>query len=76
MPRLGCIYHRKNIFPDKTVILISHRISTLQNADHIIVLDQGKIAEAGTHLSLLQKEGLYAHIHQKQLLELEIESVN
>ena len=66
----------KNLFPDKTVILISHRISTLQNADHIVVLDQGRISEEGTHADLLQQKGLYAHIHQKQLLEMEIESVN
>jgi len=66
----------KKIFPDKTVILISHRISTLQNADHIVVLDQGKIIEEGSHEELLQQDGLYAHIHQKQLLELEIESVS
>jgi len=66
----------KNIFPDKTVILISHRISTLQNADHIVVLDQGQIVEQGTHPELLRMNGLYAHIHQKQLLEMEIESVS
>jgi ATP-binding cassette subfamily B protein len=66
----------KNLFPDKTVILISHRISTLQNADHIVVLDQGQIAEEGRHSELLRLNGLYAHIHQKQLLELEIESVS
>jgi ATP-binding cassette subfamily B protein len=66
----------KNLFPDKTVILISHRISTLQNTDHIIVLDEGRIAEEGKHQDLLQLDGLYAHIYQKQLLELEIESVS
>jgi ATP-binding cassette, subfamily B, multidrug efflux pump len=65
----------KNIFPDKTVILISHRISTLQNSDNIIVLADGRITEQGTHSELVQLDGLYAHIHQKQLLELEIESV-
>jgi ATP-binding cassette subfamily B multidrug efflux pump len=65
----------KTIFPDKTVILISHRISTLQNSDNIIVLADGRITEQGTHSELVQLDGLYAHIHQKQLLELEIESV-
>ena len=65
----------KTIFPDKTVILISHRISTLQNSDNIIVLSDGRITEQGTHSELVQLDGLYAHIHQKQLLELEIESV-
>jgi ATP-binding cassette subfamily B protein len=66
----------KTIFPDKTVILISHRISTLQNADHIIVLENGQIVQQGTHGELLQQAGLYAQIYQKQLLELEIESVD
>lgn len=65
----------KTIFPDKLVILISHRISTLQNADQIIVLDEGRIVEEGTHARLVQLGGMYYQIHQKQLLEKEIESV-
>ncbi len=65
----------KDVFPEKTVILISHRISTLQNSDRIIVLDEGKIVEEGTHKQLVALNGLYAQIHQKQLLEREIESV-
>ncbi len=65
----------RNVFPDKTVILISHRISTLQNADQIVVLEEGRVTDRGTHSQLLQRDGLYAHIYQKQLLELEIESV-
>jgi ATP-binding cassette subfamily B multidrug efflux pump len=65
----------KTVFPEKTVIIISHRISTLQSADSIIVLDDGKIIEEGTHTQLLQIDGLYSHIYQKQLLEMEIERV-
>jgi ATP-binding cassette subfamily B protein len=65
----------KMIFPDKTVIMISHRISTLQNADNIVVLEDGEIVETGSHHQLLKKDGLYFQIHQKQLLEMEIESV-
>lgn len=65
----------KQVFPDKTVILISHRISTLQNADHILVLQEGRITQQGNHSQLIQQEGLYAQIHRKQLLEMEIENV-
>lgn len=52
-----------------TCILISHRISTVKNADHIIVLDDGRIVEEGTHESLLANDRLYAAIHRRQLLE-------
>ena len=53
----------------KTNIIIAHRISTLQGADHIIVLDEGRIAEEGNHESLLQQGGIYAEMYQQQLLE-------
>ena len=49
-----------------TVILIAHRITTLMNADHIIVLDKGKIREQGTHEELLRKNGLYRRIYDLQ----------
>lgn len=52
-----------------TTILISHRISTVKNADRIIVLDDGVIVEEGNHETLLEHEGLYARIHRRQLLE-------
>lgn len=51
---------------DSTVILIAHRITTLMNADHIIVLDHGKIAEEGTHAELLTKQGIYRKIYDLQ----------
>jgi ATP-binding cassette subfamily B protein len=50
-----------------TVVLISHRITTLMQADHIIVLDHGRIAEEGTHESLLKQDGLYAKIFDIQM---------
>jgi ATP-binding cassette subfamily B protein len=49
-----------------TVILIAHRLTTLMNADQIIVLDQGKIAEQGTHEELLAKNGIYRKIYDLQ----------
>ena len=48
-------------FKGKTVILISHRFSTVRNADKIIVLDKGKIAEVGNHDELIKNNGVYAH---------------
>ncbi len=55
----------------KTSIIIAHRISTIKNADKIIVLDQGKIIEQGTHQELLAKAGVYAEMYDNQLLEEE-----
>ncbi len=57
-----------------TCIIISHRISTLKDADKIIVLDNGKIVEKGTHQDLLKLNGIYADIYYKQLLMEEIEN--
>lgn len=59
-----------------TVILISHRISTVQHADHIIVLDNGELVESGTHDELLAKDGLYASLYRKQLLEEELSTLD
>lgn len=51
---------------DKTVIVIAHRLQSIKNSDQIIVLDNGKIAEVGTHNELIQKEGIYSHLWQEQ----------
>ncbi len=56
----------------KTTLIIAHRISTIQNADHILVLDDGKIAEYGTHEELMEQNGLYRSIYEKQQLEKQL----
>jgi ATP-binding cassette subfamily B protein len=57
----------------RTTILISHRTSTVRDADQIVVLIDGAIAERGTHDELLARSGYYADLYQKQLLEEELE---
>jgi ATP-binding cassette subfamily B protein len=63
----------RGIMRGRTTILISHRTSTVRDADQIIVLRDGKITERGTHDELLAREGYYADLYQKQLLEEELE---
>ncbi len=52
----------ENLSKDKTVIMIAHRLSTITNADHIYVLKDGRIAESGTHETLLAENGIYTHM--------------
>ena len=66
----------KTFMKERTSIIISHRISTVKDADKIVVLDKGTIAEEGTHDELLALNKLYADIYYKQLLEKEIEEFN
>jgi ATP-binding cassette, subfamily B, multidrug efflux pump len=62
----------KDVMRNRTSILISHRVSTVKDADEIIVLDHGQIVERGTHVELLTKDGYYAELHRRQLLEEEL----
>ena len=63
----------QNIMRERTTILVSHRVSTVKNADQIVVLRNGRIIERGTHDELLALGGYYADLYQKQLLEAELE---
>jgi ATP-binding cassette subfamily B multidrug efflux pump len=63
------------IMAGKTSILIAHRISTIKNADKILVLDNGKIIEQGTHNELLSKNGSYTELYNNQLLEEETRTI-
>jgi ATP-binding cassette subfamily B protein len=59
----------RRIMQGRTSILVSHRVSTVRHADKIIVLQNGSIAEEGTHQALIDKKGIYFDLYRKQLLE-------
>ncbi len=58
-----------NLMKNKTSILIAHRVSTIKNADRILVMDNGEIVEQGTHTNLMALKGVYFDLFEKQLLE-------
>jgi len=63
----------QEICKDKTTIIVSHRVSSAKNADRIIVLDEGKIIEQGSHNQLINQDGYYAALYAKQLSEKELQ---
>jgi ATP-binding cassette subfamily B protein len=62
----------RTVMRERTSIIVSHRISTVRDADRIFVLDDGRIVEQGSHDALIRHNGLYAELHRKQLLEEEL----
>jgi len=57
------------VMKGRTTIIISHRISAVRDADHILVLEHGRVVEEGDHAALLERGGLYAGLHEEQLLD-------
>ena len=56
----------EKLMKDRTVLVIAHRLSTVKNADNIIVLEQGKIIEKGNHVELIDKKGKYSELYAVQ----------
>ena len=59
----------QRLMPDRTTLVIAHRLSTIEHADQVLVMDQGRIVERGTHVELLAMGGLYEHLYKMQFRE-------
>ncbi len=64
----------RGIMAERTALIVSHRVSTVRDADLIVVLDDGRIAEQGTHAELVARHGLYAAMYRRQLLSEELDA--
>ncbi|MBR4710414.1 MAG: ABC transporter ATP-binding protein, partial [Clostridia bacterium] len=66
------LHNLRRMRAGKTTLIIAHRVSTIQHADHIAVLEDGRLAEYGTHEELLDLGGIYRGIYDKQQLEKQL----
>ena len=71
-PNKKILKHLRRLLSGRTTLIVSHRISTIKDADLIVVLEDGYIAERGTHDELINLGGAYATLYEKQKLEQEL----
>jgi ATP-binding cassette subfamily B multidrug efflux pump len=69
------LFELASVMRGRTTILISHRVSTIRNADRIFVIEHGEVVAEGSHAELLERGGYYADLYEKQLLEEELEAI-
>lgn len=68
------LYRIKQVMRNRTSIIISQRVSTIKDADQIVVLQDGRIVEQGSHTELLNKDGIYSRMYRRELLQQELEA--